>query len=1363
MKTERYFGIHNHTMFSNVHVIDSINRPEQMLDYAWDLKMGGIAFTDHDCVSGAIKFEKAYEAKLEKEWKNIHGNEEFPGYEEASKALDFRVALGNEIYLSENDVCKENQKDRHFYHYILVAKDAEGFKQIRQISSEAWKRGWSTGLMMRTPTISTDLFNYIKGGHVVCSTACLAGTPARLVMQILSGEGNTNELVERLDNHLAAMQGLFGKENYYIELQPNGDMEGDQVKYNKYMLSHYWGKYPFVFTTDSHYLKKELREVHKAFLNSRSSKNRDVDEFYGYAYMMSAEEVKSYMPYVTDEQFDEMIENTIKIKNMCSYYSLKQKQVIAHVKYEHQAEYEEDLQIFDDVDEETYPNFYYYLHTNDAADHYLAELIAHGYVKHYKQEWDTSAYYARLEEELWTIKSVGEKIEQHMSDYFITMAKMIEIMWNDAGSLVGPARGSAGVMLINYLTGITQMNPIEMDLPYVWRFMHPSRPDLPDIDVDTESDKRAKVFQEVQKYFKSLGGDVINICTFGTEGTKSALKTAARGLGIDLDMVTYVTSMVPNERGFDWSLNDCFNGNGEDRKPIRAFVEIMKQNPMWWDVAQNIEGIVTHLGVHASGVVCLNDDFNQYGSYMKTNNGQLVSAYDLHDQEFTGLVKYDFLTVSALDRIHQCLNYMLEDGAIQWQGTLKSTYDKYLLPEVLDYDNQDMWDMVADGKISNLFQFDTLMGKQGISAVHPRSLMELASTNALMRLMSDGELPMDKYAKFKTVPQLWYDEMDTAGLNADEVKVLEKYLKTRCGVADTQEVIMQLSMEPKISNFDMKEANKLRKTIAKKNFRDIEGVRQLFYEKGLAAGNRKQILDYVWNVQVSMSLGYSFSNIHTTGYSLIAIQEMNLAFHYPIIYWNTACLSVDSSAVNQGDFYNLIDDGIVDDDVVEGKKVQNKMDYAKIATAMDGFRGVCNVELPDINKSRLSFTPNVEKNSILYGLKGISRVTEPVINEIMMERPFSSLQDFLDKRIKKIITKDKVINLIKCGAFNEIEGKTTKEVLTEFIKQDCEPKKRLTMQNANMLIDFGLLPDDLMREAEIYKLTKELRKHRDSDKLWYIGDNIEIPSDKIELWKELIVASGIKGQSLVVDGEPHRVMDSSVWDNYYKRETDKISQYIKAHQAELLDKLNQKLFDDEWNKYCSGNELKWQLDSMNFYFTGHPLIKAIHQMEIDIDKLDNVVEGAQDGSFFIKGKTIPKFHLYTIAGTVIDKDKTKGLVTIQCPDGVVSLKIYKDLYATFVAVATKDGQTQDSFFEKGTHLLVTGIKRGATFVPKVYKNTGRKAIMKINLDADENFVNLEDKWDVDSGASLKEKVEVDEQSYNLGYGLLLRPQQQSKP
>lgn len=166
--------------------------------------------------------------------------------------------------------------------------------------------------------------------------------------------------------------------------------------------------------------------------------------------------------------------------------------------------------------------------------------------------------------------------------------------------------------------------------------------------------------------------------------------------------------MIPNERGFDWSLHDCYYGDGADKKPISAFIAEMNKYSKLWNLAQAIEGLVTRLGVHASGVVAVNGDFVEHGSYMKTNKGQLVTAYDLHDQERCALLKYDMLTVSALDRIHQCLNYMLEDGVIKWQGSLKETYDKYLSPSVIDFNNHDMWEMADDGKISSLFQLTSV-------------------------------------------------------------------------------------------------------------------------------------------------------------------------------------------------------------------------------------------------------------------------------------------------------------------------------------------------------------------------------------------------------------------------------------------------------------------------------------------------------------------------------------------------------------------------------------------------------------------------------------------------------------------------------
>lgn len=487
-----------------------------------------------------------------------------------------------------------------------------------------------------------------------------------------------------------------------------------------------------------------------------------------------------------------------------------------------------------------------------------------------------------------------------------------------------------------------------------------------------------------------------------------------------------------------------------------------------------------------------------------------------------------------------------------------------------------------------------------------------------------------------------------------------------------------------------------------------------------------------------MQLGYSFSEIHTTGYALIALIEMNLAYRYPIIYWNCACLSVDSSAVSEQDFENLIEDDVIniDEEDDNKKKVQNKMDYSKIAAGLDRYKNICNIKLPNINKSKLSFTPNVETNSILYGLKGICKITDPVISEIMNNRPFSSLEDFLNRVAKRIVTKDKVINLIKCGAFDEIEGKDRLEILRNFIWTVCEPKKRITLQNLNMLIDLDLLPESLSYIADVYKLTKELRKHRDAKKIWYFGDNLTIPENKIEVWRGIFKDSQIIPETIEYDGKTRGVFDSDKWDKFYDKQMDKARFYIKEHSIELLEKLNNKLFENEFNKYCSGDKLQWELDSINFYFDGHPLEPILQTIEeksnFIIDGVQNIVEGAQDGEFIIKGNIIPRMKLFTIAGTVLDRDTTKGLVTVQCPDGVINVKIYKDLFALYNKTLTDESGEiiiDESFFDKGQHLLITGIQRGMTFVPKTYKNSGRKSIERIILNKQGDFVKLIEKME----------------------------------
>ena len=155
---------------------------------------------------------------------------------------------------------------------------------------------------------------------------------------------------------------------------------------------------------------------------------------------------------------------------------------------------------------------------------------------------------------------------------------------------------------------------------------------------------------------------------------------------------------------------------------------------------------------------------------------------------------------------------------MQWQGTLRATYDKYLHPDVLDYETKEMWDWVAENKVVNLFQFNTQVGLQAAKRIQPHSLVELATANSIMRLMvTDGEQPIDTYIRYKNDISEWYKCMrEDYHLTEEEIKVVEPYLLPVYGVGDTQEIVMELSMDKKIADFSVAESNKLRKSIAKK-------------------------------------------------------------------------------------------------------------------------------------------------------------------------------------------------------------------------------------------------------------------------------------------------------------------------------------------------------------------------------------------------------------------------------------------------------------------------------------------------------------------------------------------------------------------
>ena len=190
--------------------------------------------------------------------------------------------------------------------------------------------------------------------------------------------------------------------------------------------------------------------------------------------------------------------------------------------------------------------------------------------------------------------------------------------------------------------------------------------------------KKKKLLRPFVNISRVLVDTLFQVCTFGTEASKSAIRTAARGLGIEDETAGYISSLIPAERGIQLSLSQCYHGDDE-HKPIAPFVESMKIYPKLWEVASRIEGVITHLGIHAAGVLITNEPIVNHNSIMKTSKGVEVTAYDLHDSEWLGGLKYDWLSVDGIGKIRTAMNYLLQDDVIKWQGSLKATYKKIFM------------------------------------------------------------------------------------------------------------------------------------------------------------------------------------------------------------------------------------------------------------------------------------------------------------------------------------------------------------------------------------------------------------------------------------------------------------------------------------------------------------------------------------------------------------------------------------------------------------------------------------------------------------------------------------------------------------
>ena len=1268
---------------------DCINKLPDLVKRGKEIGLAGLAITDHETIAQSIRI-----CKLQKE------------------NPDFKIAIGNEIYLTDS-----RANNQRYYHFILIAKDSIGHKQLRQLSSIAWINSyWDRG-MERVPTLKSELEQVVmqNPGHLLATSACLGGElssciiemeKARQVEDLETATIKYNQIVD----FLTYCDKLF-KDDFYIEVAPAASKEQIIANNKLAQIAQVFNK-KLVIGDDAHYLKKEDRYIHKAYLNSKGGE-RETDAFYEYAYLQDEQDLRKNLASSIGILVDEMCKNSMEMFDKIEIYDLLHHQTIPSVPIK---EYPKRFH-----ETKGYDNICYLYQSDDIYDRYWINECEQALIK---LNIDNDTYWTEIEEEARVKRIIGEKLNTNMFKYPITLKYYIDMIW-DCGSLVGAGRGSSCAALNHYLLGITQLDPIEWNLPF-FRYMNDERTELGDIDIDICPSKKGIIVKKIKEERGSRFNSDIDeiskknlgctlVATYGTEQTKSAVLTACRGYrsedypdGIDNDEAQYIASLIPSERGFLWPLEDVINGNKDkDREPIHAFINEVKMYPGLLDIIFGIVGLINKRSSHASGVILFDEDPYEFGCFMKTPKGEVITQYDLHDCEAAGLVKYDFLVTEVQDKLAQTIRFLQEDGCIEDKGiNLRPIYDKYFHPNILPMNDKKVWDAVQDGTVINIFQFDSEVGSQAAKKIKPKTILELSDANGLMRLMTaekGAETPMEKYIRFKNNINLWYQEMTQSGLTKEEQEKLEPYFKSSYGVPPSQEQMMMMLMDKDICNFTLAEANAARKIVGKKQMSKIPELRRLVLEKA----SSDKLGKYVWEKGIGPQMGYSFSIIHALAYSFIGFQTAYIATKWNPIYWDTACLVVNSGSLEEED------DNEYDEDEQPVKKKEQATDYGKIAKALGEIIGDgIKISLVDINKSDFGFKPDVDNNQILFGMKALNGVGTPIIEKIKQGRPYNSFKDFLSRCP---LNKTAMISLIKAGAFDSLEEKwatsANKEarllIMAYYLSITSEPKKKLTLANFNGLLNNNLVPDSFSLEKKVFFFNKYLKNYK-----W--KDYYYIPTDyAMNFYSEHFNIDDIDVQNGVF------LIEQKKWDNIYQEQMDNVRDWLKENHDEILKQLNTSLFKTEWNKYALGTISAWEMSSLCFYYHDHELkyIDTNRYGIVDFNKLSP--NSSVDYFFQRNGKQIPIYKLSRIAGTVIGKNDTRHSVILLTTSGVVNVKFTRDYYAMFNRQISEIDNTgtkkvkEKGWFTRGTKLLITGYRRDDTFVAKKYKSTGGHQLYKI--------------------------------------------------
>lgn len=639
--------LHVHTEYS---LLDGSSKIKELVHQAKELGMDSIAITDHGAMYGVINFYRA------------------------AKAEGIKPIIGCEIYVTTGSrFDKEaSQGDKRYYHLVLLAQNDTGYHNLMKIVS----RGFTEGFYYK-PRVDYEVLEEYKEGLIALS-ACLAGEVATYIR-----ENN----YEKAKNTALRLQDLFGKDNFFLELQDHGIP--DQTKVNTALLkmSKETG-IDLVATNDIHYTFKEDAEAHDILLCIQTGKKvQDEDRMRyegGQYYLKSPEEMQRLFPYAR-----EAIENTGKIAKRCN----------VEIVFGEQKVPEYDV-----------PEGY-------TAVTYLNHLCEEGLKRRYPNI--TKELRERLDYELKTIENMG------YVDYFLIVWDFIHYA-KEHGIAVGPGRGSAAGSIVSYCLEITDIDPIRYQLLFE-RFLNPERVSMPDIDIDFCYERRQEVIDYVyEKYGKDK---VVQIVTFGTMAARMAVRDVGRVLDIPYVQVDNVAKMIPMELGI--TIEKALKSNPELKQAYES--DDVVKNLI--DMSMRLEGLPRHTSIHAAGVVIGSKPLDEFVPLSRGADNVITTQFTMTTIEELGLLKMDFLGLRTLT--------VIQDAA-RMIGK-KLGYDFSI--DTIDYDDAKVYEMIGQGKTEGVFQLESAGMKSFMKELKPTNLEDVIAGISLYRPGPMDFIP--KYIKGK--------------------------------------------------------------------------------------------------------------------------------------------------------------------------------------------------------------------------------------------------------------------------------------------------------------------------------------------------------------------------------------------------------------------------------------------------------------------------------------------------------------------------------------------------------------------------------------------------------------------------------------